>query len=462
MDQTISQADFAVVGAGLAGLQTAVDLQGVGADVVVFEARDRVGGRVFTATESGGPDGGDLAFDLGGQWVGPGQTLVLRLARQLGLRSVPTLVGDHTTWIINGRRTKGSASLPRIPLLARADLVIAAVRLALMSRMLPPAAPWAGAKGPRWDRLSAGDWLRRHMHTTAGRAVAKILIEANLAVVPDQTSLLGLLFWLRSTTSLRSMAAAEALRLREGTYEMALRLADPVRNTIRFGDPVRAVRQDATGVRVESDSHAVHCRRAAVCVPPGLCRKIEFDPPLPAERADLLQIQQMGHCVKFHAVYPRPFWRDSGSSAMVLSGDDLVGLTYDNSPDPARGPGVLVGFVLADKAKRLSPMDHEEKGQAIRASLGTLFGPEGARPHRLIVHDWMREEWTGGAYAANFAPSSWAKVGGSLNEPFGRVHWGGTETSTEWYGYMEGALRSAQRVVAEMLEADRVEGNRDQ
>ena len=77
-----SEVDFGVVGAGLGGIRTALALLGSGASVAVFEARERVGGRVFSAPPAaGGADEPPLALDLGAQWVGPGQTQILSSSR---------------------------------------------------------------------------------------------------------------------------------------------------------------------------------------------------------------------------------------------------------------------------------------------------------------------------------------------------------------------------------------------
>ncbi len=114
-----SQVDFAVIGAGLAGIRTAVGLSAAGVSVTVFEARDRVGGRVFSAPQPEGSKAGPpLVLDLGAQWVGPGQTEVLRLIKQLDLHVVSTAVPGRAIWGLDGRLEQGGAALP--PLSPRA------------------------------------------------------------------------------------------------------------------------------------------------------------------------------------------------------------------------------------------------------------------------------------------------------------------------------------------------------
>ena len=217
---------------------------------------------------------------------------------------------------------------------------------------------------------------------------------------------------------------------------------------------MRAITQDTESVTVESDTCALRCRRVAVCVPPPLASRIAYTPALPDQRARLLASLPMGASVKFHAVYKRPLWRAQGLSGQAMTAEGTVGLTYDNSPDDGTGRGVLVGLVVADEARRLGALDPSRQRQEILVSLGRLFGPDAAAPETLVVQDWNAEEWTGGCYAAHFPPGVWTTYGSAFRAPCGRIHWAGTETSSEWHGYMEGALRSASRAAEEMLQAD--------
>jgi monoamine oxidase len=451
--------DFAVVGAGLAGLATAVALRADGASVTVFEARDRVGGRVLSAPQPDGTAAGSppLVLDLGAQWVGPGQTEVLRWIRELRLHVVPCDMPGRAIWDLDGEIRSGGASLPPLPPRALADLLAGGVRAGIMARQISPAAPWRARRAAHWDRVTVADWIGRHLRTPAGRAYAEILVRGNGAIEPHETSMLNLLFDLRSTGSARNLARAESFRLREGTEELARRLAERVRDQIRFADPVRAVVQDAEGVTVQSDGTAVRCRRVAICVPPPLARKLTYTPELPSAKARLLAGMAMAASVKFHAVYQRPFWRDRGLSGQAMSATEAVGLTYDNSPTGPTGRGVLVGLVVADQARRLGGLDPAGREREILASLGRLLGPDAAAPDAIVIQDWQHEEWTQGCYAAFFPPGGWTSYGAAFHAPCGRIHWAGTETIGEWNGYMEGALRSGKRAAAEMLTANPAE-----
>ena len=448
-----SKSGFAVIGAGLAGLTTAIALSAAGADVTVFEARNRVGGRLVSAPCPAGVTPA-LALDLGAQWVGPGQTRMLGLIKELDLHLVTAEKPGSALWGVGGELVQGRASLPPLPPLAMAEVLANAKLAALMSKWISPESPWTSRRAARWDRISVHKWISRHLRTAPARELAAMMIRANAALEPSETSLLGILFDLRSVGPARNLITAEAFRVREGTHEIARRLAEQLTGKIRFGEPVRALVQDNSGVTVETDNGALRCRRAAVCVPPPVARKISFAPALPDARARLLAGVEMGATVKFHALYNRPFWRQRGLSGQAMSSTGAVGLTYDNSPDDGSGPGVLVGFAVGEAARDLGRLAADEQTKEILTSLSRFFGPEGAAPESIALQDWGAEEWTGGCYAGHFPVGGWTSYGHAFREPCGRIHWAGTETASEWHGYMEGAVLSGDRAAVEMLLAD--------
>ena len=80
-----------------------------------------------------------------------------------------------------------------------------------------------------------------------------------------------------------------------------------------------------------------------------------------------------------------------------------------------------------------------------------MFGPQALKPIEYVEHDWTKERWTGGGPTAIYKPGTMTKWGSQIRTPHGRIHWSGTETSTYWTGYMDGAVRSGERASAEVL-----------
>jgi monoamine oxidase len=114
---------------------------------------------------------------------------------------------------------------------------------------------------------------------------------------------------------------------------------------------------------------------------------------------------------------------------------------------------VIVCFLEGDAARVFGRLDAAERRRAVLASLGGYLGPRAAQPVDYVEQDWSAEQWTRGCYGAHMPPGAITRFGPVLREPVGRIHWAGTETATEWSGYMDGALTSGERAAAEVLTA---------
>jgi monoamine oxidase len=96
----------------------------------------------------------------------------------------------------------------------------------------------------------------------------------------------------------------------------------------------------------------------------------------------------------------------------------------------------------------MSPADGRSK---VLDELATLFGPQASRPTAFYDSRWTNERWTRGCPVAIAGPGALLAYGAANRRPVGRIHWAGTETSTFWNGYMDGAVRSGERAAAEAL-----------
>jgi monoamine oxidase len=202
-------------------------------------------------------------------------------------------------------------------------------------------------------------------------------------------------------------------------------------------------------VSVHTDTGVWHGKRVVVAVAPTLAGRIRYHPAMPALRDQLTQRVPQGSVIKFEAVYAKPFWRSDGLNGYSYSDHSPVGFTYDNSP-PSGRPGVLLGFVCGQDARRLGQLSRAARHRAVLASFTRLFGPRAARPRMLIEHNWANEVWTRGCYVGFMPPGVWSDFGSALRAPVGRIHWAGSETSEVFMGYMDGAVRSGERVAAEV------------
>jgi monoamine oxidase len=112
---------------------------------------------------------------------------------------------------------------------------------------------------------------------------------------------------------------------------------------------------------------------------------------------------------------------------------------------------VIASFTFGPVASRLDALESRERRPAVLDALVNRFGPRAANPVDFVETPWFEQEWTRGCSFAHFAPNTFARYGRLIREPFGRVHWAGTETATVSHGAMDGAVRSGDRAAAEVL-----------
>lgn len=449
------ETDVVVVGAGLAGLAAARALRAAGREVVVLEGRDRVGGRTLNEPVGDGPSD---VVELGGQWVGPTQHRLLRLAAELDVPTFPT----HTTgaslfsWGGTIRRYRGT--IPRINPAVLADVGQAMARLNRMARTVPTEAPWTAPRAAAYDAQTFATWMRRNLATRGGRAILQMALEGVWATDPSEPSLLHVLFYINSAGSLEALTdtegGAQQDRFVGGSQLLSIKMADALgAETIMLGASVRAIDQDATGVTVRADGDvAVRARHAIVAIPVPLTARIAWTPALPHARDALTQRMAMGSVVKCMAIYDEPFWRGDGLSGTATDADGPVKVIFDNTP-PGGRPGVLLAFFEGRAAQAAMRLAQDERRAQVTKQLAALFGPRAAAPERYVDQAWGQEELSRGCYGAYLPPGGWTGFGAALRAPIGRVHWAGAETATTWNGYMDGAVTSGERAATAIVAA---------
>lgn len=444
------QADVAIVGAGFAGLTAAREIIAAGKSAVVLEARDRVGGRVLNLGIGDGK-----VVEIGGQWIGPGQERMYRLAKDLGVETFPTYDSGNAVASIGGKTYRFKGDLPRLNPLVTADFARGFYGLERMARKIPLSSPWEAPRADDLDAVTLESWMRKKMRTKTARSLLSLFIKAVFATEPATLSLLHTLFYIRSGRSLdtliRTGGGAQQDRLVGGSQILAVRMAEDLGDSIVLEAPVRRITHDTSRVRAVADGIEVEAKKVIVAIPPALAARISYDPPLPGFRDQLTQRMPQGSVVKVHAFYDEPFWRAEGLKGQAGDPERPVGFTFDNSP-PDGSPGILVGFLEGEEARRFGRIPKEERRKMVIDCFAAYFGPQAAVTRAYHEMDWSEEEWTRGCYGAHFPPGVLTQYGEALREPIGSIHFAGTETAVEWAGYMDGAVESGERAAAEVLE----------
>lgn len=442
-------ADVCVVGAGYAGLTAARRLQRAGLSVIVFEARDRIGGRIWTQRLGG------ASVDRGGAWIAPQHDAILALAAEVGVRTYKTWVDGAHLLVGEGKTRRYRGLIPKISPLAVLTIALAQWRTDRLARQVPLDAPWEAARAGEWDARSVGWWVE-HVGVRKGIAhdLFEVAVRGLFAADLDDVSFLNLLQLVHAhgrINTLFSITGGSQENMVEGGFgAIAERLADQLGDRVRLSAPVRSISQSDDGVTVAGDTATVRARHAIATAPPTLVAGMIFDPPLPADRLALYRQAVAGHETKTILVYDEPFWRARGFSGQSAEPGSASEVTIDASPaDGSRG--VLASFTFGPVARHFDGMSEPERRGAVLTALGARFGARAAAPSEYIETAWWTEEWSRGCSMAHLPPGLLTRYGRLLREPLGRIHWAGTATATISYGAVDGAVRSGERAAAEVL-----------
>jgi monoamine oxidase len=408
--------DVIIVGAGLSGLVCATRLAAEGRDVLVLEARDRVGGRVHSVPFAG------TTIDLGGQWMSAGQPRLAALAQSLGIESFP-----HAR---------------------DGDPLFALPAMSFMQRFTSGLARWRGArriarlaKRPPAEDMSLGEWLESIRNPTA-RSLLAMHAELIFAAEPAALSLQHYLHVFSATGGFSPPGAdlpggAREHRFVGGAQAIARALAKDLADRIRLCAEVVAI----TRSEIHTATESLRARHVVLAIPPPLIRELAMG-VLPGDPA--FATLQLGFVVKCFAAYSRPFWRDAGLSGEAFRPHGDIRATVALPPSP-----VLLAFVVGDTARTWHERAPDTRRQLVIDTFVEQFGDEAAAPLDYLETDWSRERFSAGCVPrlppGTFAtPKAW-------REPIGNLHFAGTETADQWPGYMEGAIEAGERAAAEVL-----------
>jgi L-amino acid dehydrogenase len=457
-------ADVIVVGAGLSGLMAARKIvkSHETASVVVLEARDRVGGRMF-AQQAG--EAGRGWIDLGGQWVGEDHASVRALAAEFGLEIFEHYKTGASVLRYDGHRYIDDSQIVAPSTQDRKtaeDLLRALSETADL--VVPDASqPWASPLAPAYDRLTLAQWI----DTNTDYEYAKFYVGMVAAFdqsggSPGEVSLLHSLF---ETKAAPPDGEPERYLIRGAAGQIPPLLAKQLGgdNVVRLHSRVVAIHQASDGVTVGAVTpqgyEEFHGKAVIVAIPPWLAGAVRYtsdvpgQPGITAQRMQLMQRMAMGTIAKVACVYDAPWWRTSTEtlSGMSFSQGGLVGLSSDSGLPGDEGPGILTSFIQGDMLFEWIGLPPDKRKEWIVSDLIDLFGDDAANCTDYVEALWPQDQLTGGAYNAYLPPGGWSSFGSAIRKPFGRISWAGTETATEWYGYFEGAATAGERAADEIL-----------
>ncbi|WP_448655755.1 flavin monoamine oxidase family protein [Microbacterium lacticum] len=456
--------DVVIVGAGAAGLTAANELKKAGLSVAVLEARDRVGGRLWTDVIDG------AMLEIGGQWISPDQTALIETVDELGLDTFSRYrEGDSVYVGPDGVAHRFTGEM--FPVAPETEEAIARVTETLdaMVAEIDPDRPWAHPKAAEWDAISWDAWLRQQ--TDDDEAVRNLAFATGSAMLTKPThaiSLLESLLMAASAGSYSHLVDADFIldkRVVGGLQQVPILLAERLGDDVFLSQAVRTLEWSDDGVTATTAPTTgvagtattggagltVRARQVILALAPVLYDRISFVPALPRLQHQMHQHISMGFVIKVHAVYDRPFWREQGLSGTAFSPYELSHEAYDNT-NHGEERGTLVGFVSDLNADGVFALSADERKERILESLSHYYGPEAKNPVVYFESDWGSEEWTRGAYAASFDLGGLSRYGAHLREAIGPIHLACSDLAGAGYQHVDGAIRMGRLVASQVID----------
>jgi monoamine oxidase len=441
--------DVVIIGAGLSGLTAARVLAKANKKILVLEAQERVGGRTWSL-----PVGQNDFIDVGGQWIGKGHDRMYQLVAEAGLKTFPTFTEGKSILRKSSENHEYKGDTPPLGLFALVATQKVLNRFDKAAARISLEAPWQSPNALAMDNQSLSSWIDETISNAKARTLMKRMAEGELCQSVEDVSLLQALSSARATGSLRQAEKVEDGALRDrifgGAQDVSHFLHRELKDAVKLNCPVSFVRQELGYLLVGNKDFSVRTKKLIVTAPLPVVKKIQFMPELPREKQLLINSMEMGTVIKVHAVYASPFWRArrfNGSSTCL---DEVVELSVDNSISGSER-GIITSLIHAGRAKRLLKLSDQERKEVLINAYANLFGEQARQP--ILYHDYSftNNPWIGGAYSGYFKKGIFSKYGEHLTKPCGDIHWAGTETSTLFKGFMEGAVLSGERVAKEIL-----------
>jgi monoamine oxidase len=427
-----------VAGGGLAGLAAARDLEAAGAIVTVIEARDRVGGRVWTVRDRF--SAGQHA-EAGADLIEGEQTFVRKLATEVKLKTARILREGFGYYGPDRSGTRRIRNRPTALAAAARLLKNDIADYCLADRR------WDSAVARRLARQSVAEWLTRVRADSALTAGIRGLRGFFLAD-PEDLALIALVdqFALEGPPG-----QGEMYRIVGGNDRLPDAMAGALEGKVLLEAAVRRIAQSETaGVLVTIDDRGTRRQlEAEFCVaaiPASTLRDVEFEPALPDCQARAVATLKYGDATRMLLQFEQPFWRRPRRPRAF--GSDLpTGAVWDGAEEQRRRPAVLSLLAGGRASRALREIVGSEGEPGVVNRLAWL-----GRPTPLVAAhtiSWEDERWSRGGYAV-FDPLFDPRLREWLARPAGRVVFAGEHTSLQWQGYMNGAIESGKRAAAEI------------
>jgi monoamine oxidase len=421
-----------ILGAGMAGLAAGRALNEAGHEVVIIEARDRIGGRTWTSEKWSG-----LPMDLGASWIhAPNGNPLTPLAGQAGARTARTSYDGGIIYEADGTPL-APAQRQRMKALKKGIRQI--LKKSQNQERDQPVQAVVRA-GLNWDKLPLGD--RRLVN-----CILNDTLEQEYAGSAAELSA----FWFDDDEEFKGNVEGDDLFLLSGYKSIVDFLARGL--TVHRGEIVQHIKWDRAGVRVKTSVKTHHADHVIVTLPLGVLKAgtVKFTPPLPPEKQRAIRGLGMGVLNKCILRFPKVFWPPKGDWLEYIPAEKNLWTQWLSLAKAGELP-ILIGFNAADVGREIEHWTDEQIVASAMQTLRIVFGAGIPAPIEAQVTRWAADPFSLGSYSFNAVgcqPRMRTDLAQSLD---GRIHFAGEATSRKHFGTVDGAYISGVRAAREVTD----------
>ena len=442
-----------VVGAGLAGLTAAFELMEAGFPVTVLEARDRVGGRVWTIRD---PFLNGQVADAGGEFIDSYHTDLLHYIRLFDLPLVP--IRGARRYYYDGRLVPADefwadpSTAGLDPQVARDWIAFEKAVAKTAASITHPEAPWSTID-PALDRVSLWEWAQGLGVHPDFRRLLDLAVVGDYATDPD---VLSACQYLRDEAMLARVRETNIFhsRIAGGTDLLPHAFAKRLGDRVKLGAEVVRIAQTPAGLEVTAriDGHQTTLRAAyLVCaLPATTLRRIAVDPPWPGPLGDAIQGLRYGEVTKVLLQFRQRLWRGRRGRRGFLVSDGPVQYAWEPPQLSRARSGILSIYTAGRRSRPITERSPTERVELMVQSLDAIWPGLAGELIASASQAWVKDPWSGGAYSY-YAPGEMLRFAPLWPKPCGRIYFSGEHTA-EWQAFMTGAIESGRRSARQIVE----------
>jgi monoamine oxidase len=445
-----SPSQVLVLGAGLAGLACAYELDQAGFDVTVLEARTRPGGRVFTERD---PFADGLYAELGAEYVDAADEFCHRYCDKFGLTVKKAKLYDAI--FVRGKKFRMDSfkknhetlpfegAQPGVLFGQEAQYTKQLVAQIKDEQHLPP-------QILELDRMSVADLLRKEGAPEDILTLYTYLNATEETARPDEMSALSMIRGHVRKANFTELQ--DEGRIFGGNDQLPKAFAKAISSRIHYARAARKIVHNASGVDVSFEEsgqlHSIHADHLVIAIPFRVLRQMEINPEFSTEKMNCIRTLSYGHGMKIAMQFKDRFWDAPGSFGQRIFTDTALRRIYHMSVDEPGPRGVLMSFTSADDAEKLGKMAEGDRLKIAQQEVTKLWPEAPQFWEGGISKYWNEDPWVQGSY-------SFTGVGQDRDyldlarKPEGRVHFAGEHTSP-FRASMNGAIESGVRASDEI------------